>query len=61
MDMSGQLHAPVSLPPWKEPIEEEAGWAPEPVWTLWRRGKSLPLPGIEFGVHMFELKVVLRI
>jgi hypothetical protein len=23
-------------------IEEEAGWAPEPVWTLWGRKKSCP-------------------
>jgi hypothetical protein len=26
----------------------EAGWAPEPVWTLWSGGKSVvPLPEIE--------------
>jgi hypothetical protein len=29
------------------PIGEEAGQAPEPVWTLWRRGKYLQLLGIE--------------
>ena len=23
------------------PIEQEVGWAPEPVWTFWRRQKSL--------------------
>jgi hypothetical protein len=36
---SGQLHAAVALPPGKEPlvpIGYEAGWAPEPVWTLLR-------------------------
>jgi hypothetical protein len=33
----------VALPPGKEspvPIAEEAGWAPEPVWKLWRREKE---------------------
>jgi hypothetical protein len=33
--VSGQRRAPASLPPGKEPVTivEEAGWAPEPVWT----------------------------
>jgi hypothetical protein len=38
-----QLHAPAVLPTRKEPpvsIENEAGWAPEPVWTTWRRENS---------------------
>jgi hypothetical protein len=34
MEVSGQRRAPAALPPGKE-----AGWAPEPVWTLWRREK----------------------
>jgi hypothetical protein len=45
--MSGQLHAPAALPPGKEhlvPIGYGAGWAPEPVWTLWWREK-FPAPG----------------
>jgi hypothetical protein len=25
----------------------EAGWAPEPVWMIWRREKLFLLPGIE--------------
>jgi hypothetical protein len=40
--VTGQLHAPAALPPGKEPpvpILWEAGWAPEPVWTLWRKQK----------------------
>jgi hypothetical protein len=42
MELSGQLHASAALPPGKE-----FGWAPKPVWTLWRREKFLPLPGLE--------------
>jgi hypothetical protein len=48
MDVSGQLHAPDTLPPGKEPlvpIGEEAGRAPEPFWTRWWREK-LPAPPI---------------
>jgi hypothetical protein len=32
MGVSGQRHAPTALLP-PEPIVQEAGWAPEPVWT----------------------------
>jgi len=28
------------------PMEREAGWTPGPVWTFWRREKSLPPLGI---------------
>jgi hypothetical protein len=38
--VSGYLHASAALPP--IPIGYEAGWAGEPVWTLWRREKSCP-------------------
>ena len=33
--MSGQHHAPVAFTPGKDPVPivQEAGWAPEPVWT----------------------------
>jgi hypothetical protein len=48
--MSGQLHAPVALP-WRiqplVPNAEEAGWAPETLWALWRREKSLVPTGIK--------------
>jgi hypothetical protein len=36
MGVSGQRHAPTALCPGKGPpvpILQEAGWAPEPVWT----------------------------
>jgi hypothetical protein len=45
LEVSGQLHTPAALPPGKEPpvpIREEIGWAPEPVWTTWRRENSWP-------------------
>ena len=44
MEVSGELHTPTALPSWKEHsvvIEYEAEWAPEQVWTLWRRAKCI--------------------
>jgi hypothetical protein len=41
---SGQFHALIILPLGKEPpvpILYYAGWASEPVWTLWSGGKPL--------------------
>jgi hypothetical protein len=40
---SGKHHDPAALP--AVPIGWEAGWDPEPVWTLWRKEKSLPPAG----------------
>ena len=40
MEKSGQPHASAALLTRKEPpapIEKEARWAPEPVWTFWRK------------------------
>jgi hypothetical protein len=48
MEVSGQLQSPAAVLPGKAhpvPIIEEAGWAPAPVFTLWRREKFLPLAG----------------
>jgi hypothetical protein len=45
MVVSGQLHAPPALAQGKNtplPIEQEVGWAPEPVWTLSSTEKSVP-------------------
>jgi hypothetical protein len=39
MGVSGQHHAPVALLP-PVPIVQEAGWAPEPVWTQTIEEKS---------------------
>jgi hypothetical protein len=51
MGVSGQHHAPAALlPPGKGPpvpIVQEAGWAPEPVWTQRLEENPLPPPGIE--------------
>jgi hypothetical protein len=49
MGVSGQRHAPAELlPPEKGPpvpIGQEAGWAPEPVWTQRLEEKSLAPSG----------------
>jgi hypothetical protein len=45
LEVSRQLHAKAALPPEKDlpvPIGQEAGWAPEPVWTTWRRENFWP-------------------
>jgi hypothetical protein len=42
MEVSGQFHVSAALLPGKEPLVptgREAGWAPEPVWTLWKKVK----------------------
>jgi hypothetical protein len=44
MEVIGQLHAPAAVPQGKlraVPIGQEAGWATEPVWTLWSRETSV--------------------
>jgi hypothetical protein len=49
MGVSGQRHAPATLlPPGKGPpvpIVQEAGWAPEPVWTQRLEEKSFAPAG----------------
>jgi hypothetical protein len=54
MEVSCQLHALASSRPGKEPqvpILFKVGWAPEPVWTLWRREKSYPCGNRNPAVH----------
>jgi hypothetical protein len=44
MELNGQFYAPSTFFPEEKSIETNgyiADWAPEPVWTLWRREKSL--------------------
>jgi hypothetical protein len=44
MEGGGWFHVPIASPHLKRvpvPIGQEAGWAPEPVWTTWRREISL--------------------
>jgi hypothetical protein len=46
--MSGRFHVPAALPPRKDfpvPNRYGAGWAPEPVCTLWSEEKSLTPAG----------------
>lgn len=42
MEVRGKLHAPDTLPPKRTPfpMEEEAAWVPEAVWTLRKIEKS---------------------
>jgi hypothetical protein len=52
MEVSGQLHAPTTLPPSpgeRAPVSigQEAEWASELVWTLWRKVKSLAPTGTQ--------------
>jgi len=52
MEVSGKFQVKATSSPGKEseaPTGREAGWAPEPILTRWRREEihSLPLPGIE--------------
>jgi hypothetical protein len=48
MEASDQLHAPASLSQKRTPVptEEEAGWAPEPIWTSARKEQFLDTAGI---------------
>jgi hypothetical protein len=41
MEVSGQLYDPAALLP--GPIVQEAVWAPELIWTLWKKEESLAL------------------
>jgi hypothetical protein len=48
VELDGQFHAPISLPPENELaflFELEEGWSPEPVWTLGRTEKFLASAG----------------
>jgi hypothetical protein len=44
MGVSGQRHAPAALLP-PVPIVQEAGWAPEPIWTQKIEEKSFASAG----------------
>jgi hypothetical protein len=49
MEVIGKLHAPAALPSGRTPvlINHEPGWAPETVWTFWKREKSHAFTGIQ--------------
>jgi hypothetical protein len=56
--VSGQLHAPSSLPPSKElpvPIGQKVGWTPDPVWTTWWRENSWPYQGSNSDFSVVQL------
>jgi len=63
MEMSGQPQAPATLLPGREPLVptgEEAGWNPEPVWKLWRRGKFPALAGTRTTNHSARSPVICK-
>jgi hypothetical protein len=48
LDGDDYLHAPKDLP-WERtpvPISQGAGWAPGPVWTFWKKERTLDLTGV---------------
>jgi len=50
MEVSSRYHGPAALFAGKEFLvlsEQQVGWAPEPVLTLWKWKKLISLPGIE--------------
>ena len=53
MEVSGQRHAPTSLPPinnYQVSLVEEAGWAPETIWGVFfffRKEKPVASTGIQ--------------
>jgi len=49
MEVSGQFHAPAALA--LVLTEWIAGWAPEPVWTLWSWKNLVPVQGVELIFH----------
>jgi hypothetical protein len=66
MEVTGQLHAPAAFSQGKSPWYpfDEAGWTSEPIWTLWKRDKSLtpagnrnPIPRQEFNTSTSMVKV----
>jgi hypothetical protein len=65
METSGQIQTPAPQSPGRKllvSIAEEAEWAAAPVWTLWRREKSLIMLGIkpQFPCHpSFNLAIIL--
>jgi hypothetical protein len=48
MEVSGQFHAHIVLPPGKQPlvpVVSETGWPPELFWVMWRGDKSVDTDG----------------
>jgi hypothetical protein len=53
MEVHGQLRFPGTLPPGKgRPVR--IGWAPEPVWKLWRKENSWPYRNSKSDLSVFQ-------
>jgi hypothetical protein len=49
MAVSSAHHASAALLPWEKatlPVEQEAGYAPDPIWTIFKTEKPLAPAGI---------------
>jgi hypothetical protein len=57
MKMNGQHHAPAALPTERNavPIQLDAGWAPGPIWTFWRREKSASVEEVRNRVNVVAI------
>jgi hypothetical protein len=49
MEVTGEFHTLAAFPRERTtvPIKQDAGWAPEPVWTVLEKRNSLALTGIK--------------
>jgi hypothetical protein len=62
LEVTGQFYTPTAFPPGKEPsvtIGEEAGCAPESVWTLWKRETLVPVGNLENVI--FQSQIITQI
>jgi len=61
MEVSSQIYVPATLTPAKEPpvsIGQESSWAPELIWTRWRREKFPASAGNRTPVVQFVRNLV---
>jgi hypothetical protein len=63
MEVNGKPHAPITFPPgeWHPiPLALHAGWAPEPIWTFWRRKEYVSRTGIRTSDRLTRSLITIR-